>query len=106
MIVSRLGLLGLCKFDPDPLTWTCTEPGGISTAECRLAALDALGDGPTLRSTALCKLAALEDLGVVWLMSDGVMRAGRSAAERERRGGLSGMSAIPPMPMLLTKTEF
>lgn len=57
-------------------------------------------------STALCKLAALEDLAVWWDISDGVMRAGRSAAERDRLGGLSGISAIPPIPMLLTKTEF
>lgn len=38
-----------------------------------------------------------------WEASDGGTRAGRSAAERERLGGLSGMSAIPILP---TKTEF
>lgn len=78
----------------------------MSTAECKLAALEVLGDGNTLMSTALCKLAALEDLGVWWDISDGVMRAGMSVAERDLLGGLSGMSAIPPIPMLLTKTEF
>lgn len=40
----------------------------------------------------------------MWDRSEGVTRAGRSAAERERRGGLSGMSAIPQT--LPTKTEF
>lgn len=78
----------------------------MSTAECRLAALEVLGDGATLISTALCRLAALDDLGVWWDISDGVTRAGISAADRDRLGGLSGISAIPPIPMLLTKTEF
>lgn len=104
VIVSLLGLLGLFKLPPDPLTWTCTEPGGISTAEWRLAALEVLGEGThSLRSTALCRLAALEEREVCE-RSEGGIRAGRSAAERERRGGLSGMSAMPQT--LPTKTEF
>lgn len=78
----------------------------MSTAECRLAALEVLGEGTqTLRSTALWRLAAREERGVTeWQTSDGGTRAGRSAAERDRRGGLSGMSAMPPM--LPTNTEF
>lgn len=104
-MVSRLGLLGLFIFDPEPLTCTWTDPGGISTVEWRLAARDVLGEGtPTLKSTALCKLAALEDRGVEWEWSEGGTRAGRSAAERDRRGGLSGIRAMPPI--LPTNTEF
>lgn len=77
----------------------------MSTAECRLAALEVLGDGAhTLRSTALWRLAALDDLGVWGMWSEGVIKAGRSAAERERLGGLSGMRVIPPI--LPTNTEF
>lgn len=75
----------------------------MSTAECKLAALEVRGEGTqTRRSTALCRLAAREDRGVtLWDMSKGGTKAGKSAAERERRGGLSGMSAMLP-----TKTEF
>lgn len=91
--------------DPEPLTCTWTHPGGISTAECKLAARDVLGEGAqTLKSTALWRLAAREDLTVVREPSVGGTRAGRSAADRERLGGLSGISAIPPT--LPTKTEF
>ena len=82
----------------EPLTWTWTEP---CASEWRLAALEVLGDGAqTRRSTALCKLAALEDLGV-WPVSGA--KAGRSAADRDLRGGLSGMRAMPILP---TNTEF
>ncbi|CAH2048440.1 unnamed protein product, partial [Iphiclides podalirius] len=88
----------------EPLAWTWTEPD-VSTAEWRLAALEVRGEGTqTLRSMALCRLAAREDLGVARDISAGGTNAGRSAADRDRLGGLSGIRAMPPT--LPTNTEF
>lgn len=104
VIVSLRGL-GLFRLVAEPLTWTCTKPDGTSTAEWRLAALEVRGEGAqTLRSMALWRLAALDDLGVTREMSAGGTSAGRSAAERDRLGGLSGIRAMPPT--LPTNTEF